>query len=278
MWHFKGLVLPALMLLPAAGAAAQGVLSPQPCPIAQATVPESAPRTPDVSTEEVVRVLREGTAKVFDVRPYNEFAMSHIPGALNVSAKPGVPIAVYVSDSREIERAVAGNKAANVVIYCNGPHCGKSRRLSEELLAAGFTHVQRYQAGIPVWRAAGQVTEIEASAARRILELDKTAVFIDARSADDFSRGSLPGAKSIPRPLVTEEKDTGEVRRAKEDGRLPMEDHNTRVVVFGGSSDEARFVAAALAREAFHNVSFFAGPLAQLREPGTIPSAAPASR
>lgn len=265
MWLTNGLVFAAPLLLLTSGAAtAQDVPSGRPCPVAQATVPESAARTPDVSTEEVVRALRESTAQVFDARPYNEFAMSHIPGAVNVSAKAGVPISVYVSDAREIERAVAGNKAAQVILYCNGPHCGKSKRLAEELLAAGFTRVQRYQAGIPVWRAAGQVTEIEAHAAKRVLQLDGTAVFIDARNADQFLQGSIPGAKSIPRVLVTDEKDTGEVRKAKDDGRLPMEDHNTRVIVFG-SADEARFVAAAIAREAFHNVSFFAGPLADLK-------------
>jgi rhodanese-related sulfurtransferase len=264
MWFPDRVLLPALLVIVQAPGAAPDALSARTCPVAHATVPESAPRTPDISTEDVVRHLREGTATVFDVRPYNEFAMSHIPGAVNVSAKPGVPISVYVSDAKEIERAVGGNKAAPLILYCNGPHCGKSKRLAEELLAAGFTHVQRYQAGIPVWRAVGQVTEIEASAARRVLQLDQTAVFIDARSANDYSRGSLPGAKNIPRLLVTDEKDTGEVRKAKDDGRLPMEDHNTRIIVFGGSPEEARSVAAAVAREAFHNVSFFAGPLADL--------------
>ena len=63
--------------------------------------------------------------------------MSHVPGAVNVSAKPGVPISVYVSDVKEIERLVAGDKAKALVLYCNGPHCGKSKRLSEELLGAG---------------------------------------------------------------------------------------------------------------------------------------------
>jgi hypothetical protein len=61
--------------------------------------------------------------------------------------------------------------------------CGKSKRLAEELLAAGFTRVQRYQAGIPVWRAAGHVTEMEASAAKRVRDLDQTAVFIDVLDA-----------------------------------------------------------------------------------------------
>jgi 3-mercaptopyruvate sulfurtransferase SseA len=33
----------------------------------------------------------------------------------------------------------------------------------------------------------------------------------------------------------------------------------TRVVVFGGDGKQARHVAEAVAREAFHNVSFFEG-------------------
>jgi rhodanese-related sulfurtransferase len=54
-------------------------------------------------------------------------------------------------------------------------------------------------------------------------------------------------------------KDTGEVRRAKDDGRLPMEDHNTRIIVIGHDGQEARYVAEALAREAFDNVAYFRG-------------------
>ena len=38
-----------------------------------------------------------------------------------------------------------------------------------------------------------------------------------------------------------------------------MNDHNTRVIVFGSGAEEARYVAEAIAREAFHNVTFFNG-------------------
>jgi rhodanese-related sulfurtransferase len=51
----------------------------------------------------------------------------------------------------------------------------------------------------------------------------------------------------------------GEVKRAKDDGRLPMEDHNTRIIVVGRDAAQARYVAEALAREAFHNVTYFPG-------------------
>jgi rhodanese-related sulfurtransferase len=265
MWITNGFLLARLILVSASEVAATGGAPASPCPLTEATVQESTSKTPEVSTEEVVRALGTGSATVFDVRPFNEFAVSHIPGALSVSAKPGVPISVYMSDIHEIERLLNGNKAAPAIIYCNGPHCGKSKRLSEELEAAGFTNVRRYQAGIPVWRAAGQVTQIEVSAARRILDLDKTAVFVDARNRDDLGDGTVPGAKSVPRALVTGQKDTGEIRMAKDDGRLPMEDHNTRIIVFGRSADDARYVAEAITREAFHNVSFFAGAPSELK-------------
>ena len=126
-------------------------------------------------------------------------------------------------------------------------------------MAAGFTNVRRYQLGIPVWRALGGLTEIEPDGLRHVVANDQTAVLIDAREAEDFRSGTLPNARSIPRSGVLEGKDVGEVKRAKDDGRLPMEDHNTRVVVFGRDGAEARYVAEALSREAFHNVTYFRG-------------------
>ena len=87
---------------------------------------------------------------------------------------------------------------------------------------------------------------------------DRTAVWIDARETEAFQLGSLPGARNIPRSGLRPGKDQGVMREAKDDGRLPMEDHNTRIVVFGADGDDARAVAEAIAGEAFHNVSFVA--------------------
>jgi hypothetical protein len=44
-----------------------------------------------------------------------------------------------------------------------------------------------------------------------------------------------------------------------------MEDHNTRIVVVGRDSQEARYVAEALAREAFDNVAYFHGAFEEAR-------------
>ncbi len=222
--------------------------------IFQATLAEANQKTGEVSTDELRQILAERSAVVFDSRPRMEYAISHIPGALNVAPKPGVPMSLYVSDTAEIER-LQPDKTAPVVLYCNGPFCGKSKRLSEELLQAGFTNVRRYQLGAPVWRALVGVMEIELEGARKVWENDRTAVFIDARPTPEFSTGSLPGARSVPLEEVT---------RAKDDERLPMEDHNTRIVVFGADAEQARSVTVELARNAFHNVAYFPGTLDEL--------------
>jgi hypothetical protein len=73
-------------------------------------------------------------------------------------------------------------------------------------------------------------------------------------------RGGLRRGEPAGRPLTR-----AEVASAKDDGRLPMEDHNTRIVVFGQDGAQARAVADEIAKNAFHNVTFFDQPFDQLR-------------
>jgi rhodanese-related sulfurtransferase len=230
-----------------------------PATIYQATLQEPNQKTPEVSTEELRLILADQRAIVFDARPSQEYAVSHIPGARNVSAKPGMPLSEYVSDVAEIGRLVGPDKSTPIVLYCNGPFCGKSKRLSAELVEAGYTHVRRYQLGIPVWRALGGLTEIELEGLRYVLAGDQTAVFIDARDPEEFRTQTVPGARNLPRSGLKPGKDVGEVKAAKDDGRLPMEDHNTRIIVFGQEGTQAKAVAEAIAQEAFHNVAYFGG-------------------
>jgi rhodanese-related sulfurtransferase len=138
---------------------------------------------------------------------------------------------------------VKGNRAQPIILYCNGVYCGRSRRLADDLLTAGFTDVRRYQLGMPVWRALGGVQQIELSALLQVLEKDRTAVLLDARA-----ESTLPGARPLP---------LSEVRKAKDDGRLPMDDHHTRIIVVGASSAQAQALAEGVAKDAFDNVAFF---------------------
>lgn len=222
-----------------------------------AALSEANAKTPNISTDELVRFLTEGRAVLLDTRPYMEFAVGHIPGALNVAPRPGMSMAQYTSDAAEIVRLTGGDRTRPLVLYCNGPFCGKSKRVADDLIEAGFTNVRRYQLGAPVWRALGGVMAMTAEGVRHVVENDRTAFLIDARSPDQFRGGSLPGAKNIW---------AGQFEAAKDDGRLPMEDHNTRIVVFGSDAVQARAVAEELTRRAaFHNVGYFEGSLETLR-------------
>jgi rhodanese-related sulfurtransferase len=220
--------------------------------IFQATLMEANQKTAEVNTEELRQLLADGSAIVLDSRKYSEHATSHIPGARNVAADASAMPDVYVS---EVEQLVDGDKTRAVVLYCNGPFCQASRRLSEQLLAAGFTNVRRYQIGIPTWRALGGITEMEMEAVRRVYELDRTAVFLDARPAEEFLAGSVAGARNIPPDSL----DEGVLRRGAGEGSLPNDDFNTRIVVYGRDAAQARALAEAVARTARHNVTYFPG-------------------
>ena len=243
-------------LLAATGAAAQSVFD--------ATVPEAAPKTQDVSTSELRRILRDGSATLFDARPPREFAIGHIPGAVNVAPRPGMPPHRYVSDVAEIGRLLNGDRSRPLLLYCNGPSCGKSRRLAAELVAAGHASVRRYQLGAPGWRLLGGAMATLPEALP-YLATDRTAVWIDAREPRAFARGTIMGARNIPRSGLGSAREEGVMLAAKLDGRLPMEDHNTRIIVVGTDAAEARAVADAIAGEAFQNVSFVAAPFGEAR-------------
>jgi rhodanese-related sulfurtransferase len=229
-----------------------------------ATLGESNAKTAEISTQDLRRVLAERSTAIFDVRPALEFAISHIPGAVNVAQKPGTSKALYVSDVAEISRLLGGDKAKPMVLYCNGPFCGKSKRVSDDLLAAGFTNVRRYQLGIPVWRALGGVTQIEPDGARCVMQNDHSAVWLDTRAEGASAKAPLTGAKRIGVEVTKGGKDNPAMQHAKNDGTLPIEDHNTRIIVFGDDPQAVQSVSEAIVKEAFHNTAFFAGNAAEL--------------
>jgi rhodanese-related sulfurtransferase len=249
----------ALILLCTFGANAQSAPN-----IHSATLGEANPKTPEISTDELRHILADKSASLFDVRPSLEFSISHIPSAVSVSQKPGTSKALYISDVAEIGRILGGDKSKAIVLYCNGPFCGKSKRVSEDLIAAGFTSIKRYQLGMPVWRALGGVSQIEAEGVRYVSRGDKTAVWLDTRSAAEFAKGSVPGAKRIGLDVTRGGKDNPAMQQAKNDGTLPVEDHNTRIIVFGDDLQGVQAIAEALAQEAFDNVAFFPGKYAEL--------------
>ena len=252
----------AKLLLVSLSLLATSAYAETPANIFQATLMEAEQPSPEISTEELRQILAERSATVFDARPYNEFALNHIPDALHVRGKPGSTSAHYTSDADAIAEVVEHEKAAPIVVYCSGPFCGRSKRAAKGLLEAGFTNVRRYQLGMPVWRVLGGVTEIELDGIRYLYGKDQTAVWLDVRDPEAFQAGTLDGAHNLAYSGVT---NGDELDKAGEDGRLPVEDHNTRIIVFGNDGAQARAVAEALVKDAFHNVAFYAGNLATLQ-------------
>ena len=210
----------------------------------QATLVEARPITPEVSTQELEEILVTARVPVLDVRSAQEYAIAHIPGSINLWEK-------------ELEAVVARypDRASSLVLYCNGPYCGKSKRLSEQLVKMGYTNIRRYQVGLPVWRALGRTVQTDLPGFEYVFGADHTAYFVDARRAEAFMAGTVPGAVNVR---------AGEAEAANEDGRLPHRDKGTRVIVFGSDATEARAVAAEIARKAYWNSSYFGGKFEDL--------------
>jgi rhodanese-related sulfurtransferase len=256
------------------------VLCPEPAPVASAVssahanvmagVLDDGDPTPELDTAKFRAALADPNTLVFDARPEAEFAVSHVPGARSVPGKPGLSDAQYTADASRVIQMVP-DRSRQLVLYCNGPFCGRSRRFAAELRNAGYKNVWRYQLGIPTWRALGGATQTERDALLALLAADHTAVLVDARE----SSAAVPALLSAKRIALAD------TTRAKDDGRLPMTDHNTRIFVVGDNAAQAQAVAEAIAKDAFHNVSFFAGGVAQLPElaaPSSVPIQASSAR
>lgn len=210
--------------------------------------------TPEISTSALQEALKNQSVIVLDARPSEEFAKSHLPGARVVPGVPGLSPSKYTADANEVRKLVPELGTA-LVVYCNGLYCGRSKRFGADLRKLGYTNVRRYQLGIPAWRALGGVTQVEKDALLALLASDSTAVLVDARETTEAAP-RLKRARWIP---------AAEAPKAKDDGRLPMTDHNTRIFVVGDNEAQARAAAEALVRDAFHNVSFYAGSIADLK-------------
>jgi len=95
-----------------------------------------------ISRAELLQRSRAGTVTVLDVRPPDEFALGHLPGAINI------PLS-------EIEARLADlDPGQEIVAYCRGPYCILSYQAVAKLRARGF-NARRLQDGLPQWRAAG---------------------------------------------------------------------------------------------------------------------------
>ena len=101
---------------------------------------EPIPRT------ELLQRVRDGMVTILDVRPNEEYAAGHVPGALNVPLK-------------EIEQQLETlPRDQEVVAYCRGPYCILAFEAVARLREKGFK-ARRLEDGFPEWKHAGLPVE-----------------------------------------------------------------------------------------------------------------------
>jgi ArsR family transcriptional regulator len=95
-----------------------------------------------ISREELVKRFRAGTVTILDVRPEDEFALGHLPGALNI------PLRELAARLGELD------PKQEIVAYCRGAYCVLSYKAVAKLRSLGLK-ARRLEDGLPEWRAAG---------------------------------------------------------------------------------------------------------------------------
>lgn len=99
----------------------------------------------DAST--LLRLMRDDAVVVLDVRPEEEFAAGHIPGARSIPLTDLEQRLAELSPEQEF------------VAYCRGPYCVFSDEAVSLLRAHGY-RASRLSVGLPDWRSAGLPVEI----------------------------------------------------------------------------------------------------------------------
>lgn len=99
-----------------------------------------------VSMSELQARLEEGGTVLLDVRPDDEYAAGHIPGAVSI------PIDELPGRLAELP------EGAQVVAYCRGPYCVFADEAVALLREEGIVAF-RLNEGVPDWRTAGFPTE-----------------------------------------------------------------------------------------------------------------------
>ena len=102
-----------------------------------------------ISRAELIRRIKDKTVIVLDVRPEDEFALGHVPGARNV------PVSELKRHLSKLDRDT------EIVAYCRGPYCVMSFEAVALLRKRGFK-ARRLQDGLPEWKAAGLPVEANA--------------------------------------------------------------------------------------------------------------------
>jgi rhodanese-related sulfurtransferase len=108
-----------------------------------------------------VKSMMASGAVLIDTRVANEFADSHIKGAINVPYKEKSAKAADFDasqDSFDLSK-LPSDKSTVIITQCNGPECWKSYKSAVMAVKAGYKKVFWFRNGIPEWKAKGFAVE-----------------------------------------------------------------------------------------------------------------------
>jgi rhodanese-related sulfurtransferase/DNA-binding transcriptional ArsR family regulator len=109
-----------------------------------------------IPPEELRRRLNAGDVTLIDVRPEDEFAAGHIPGALSV------PVTELAARVHELP------KRKEIIAYCRGPYCVFAVAAVELLRQRGY-RARRLVESIPGWRARGYPVDPDPTRRERVV-------------------------------------------------------------------------------------------------------------
>lgn len=99
-----------------------------------------------IPAKELLERARQGLVTVLDVRPPEEYAAGHVPGAVNI------PLAELEQHLDEVD------PSHEVVAYCRGPHCVLAFDAVAKLRDKGIK-ARRLEDGFPEWKSSGLPVE-----------------------------------------------------------------------------------------------------------------------
>ena len=102
-----------------------------------------------ISLEEAKQLFDDSSGMFVDTRHAYDYALSHIPGAINIPLK----------EAESLVTSFPAEKEKTLVVYCDGAECNSSLEVGATFITHGFTDVRIFFSGWSSWRDMGLPTE-----------------------------------------------------------------------------------------------------------------------
>jgi rhodanese-related sulfurtransferase len=157
-----------------------------------------------ISTDQLKAMIDDEKKNILliDARTKEEYQEAHIVGAISMPE----------NKFDELLSLLPADKGSQLVFYCNGVKCGKSKKAAHKAAAHGFTNILVYGEGFPVWEEKGfkivpgpdyakkiETTKMSPPELKKLMENGaKDFIVVDVRDESEYREGHIPGAVNIP--------------------------------------------------------------------------------